>query len=146
MNAPRKIVLDSFALLSLFHKEPGWEKVRETLQDLAHTGSTAFLNIINWGELYYIVRKRVGKRQAEEAIALVEQLPITIVSVDDLLVREAAEIKADYPVSYADAFCIATALRQQAEILTSDPEFQSVAHLVPIVWLTADSLDGHTSH
>ncbi|HAA04624.1 MAG TPA: PIN domain nuclease [Syntrophobacteraceae bacterium] len=136
VNAPRKIVLDSFALLSLFHKEPGWERVRETLQDLAQTGDQAALNIINWGEFYYIIRRRVGVHRAEEALALLEQLPITLVSVDDLLVREAAEIKADHPVSYADAFCIATALRRQAEILTSDPEFQAVAHLVPIVWLS----------
>ena len=30
----------------------------------------------------------------------------TIISVDDALVKEAAEIKADYPVSYADALKI----------------------------------------
>jgi uncharacterized protein len=76
----------------------------------------------------------------------VEQLPVTIVSVDDLLVREAAEIKADYPVSYADAFCIATALRRHAAILTSDPEFQSVAHLVTIVWLGTYETGDATPH
>ena len=64
------------------------------------------LSIINWGEFYYIVRKRVGERKAEETLTLLEQLPVAIISVDDQLVKEAAEIKADYPVSYADAFCI----------------------------------------
>ena len=44
------------------------------------------------------------------------------------MVKEAAEIKADYPVSYADAFCIATARCSQSEILTNDPEFKTVEH------------------
>lgn len=130
-----KIVLDSFALVSFFHKEPGWEKVREVLYRLSSASQKALLNIINWGEFYYIVRRRVGKRKAEETLTLLEQLPVTIISVDDQLVKEAAEIKADYPVSYADAFCIATAQRSKAEILTSDPEFKAVQNLVAVKWL-----------
>ena len=44
-------------------------------------------------------------------------------------------IKAEYPVAYADAFCIATAKRVNGQILTSDPEFKAVENLVPILWL-----------
>ena len=131
MNA--NIVLDSFALVSFFHKEPGWEKVKEVFYGLSSGNQKAFLSIINWGEFYYIVKRRVGKRKAEESLALLEQLPVIITSVDDDLVREAAEIKADYPVSYADAFCIATARRSEAKILTNDPEFRKVEHLVTVV-------------
>lgn len=36
---------------------------------------------------------------------------MTILSIDERLVKEAAEIRSDYAVSYADAFCIATAQR-----------------------------------
>lgn len=130
------IVLDSFALVSLFHKEPGWEKMRQVLYELSSSGQKAFLGVINWGEFYYIVKRRVGKRKAEEALVLLEQLPVRIVSVDDKLVKEAAEIKSDYPVSYADALCIATAQRSNGRIFTNDPEFKSVQHLVPVIWLT----------
>jgi predicted nucleic acid-binding protein len=63
------------------------------------------------------------------------QLPITILSVDDHLVKEAAEIKAEYPVSHADAFFIATAQRSKAGILTNDREFKSVQHLVTVRWI-----------
>jgi predicted nucleic acid-binding protein len=37
---------------------------------------------------------------------------------------------------YADAFCIATARRLDAAVLTNDPEFQSVENLITIRWLT----------
>lgn len=56
-------------------------------------------------------------------------------SWDPELVRSAAEVKCDYAVSYADAFCVATALRHQGVILTSDPEFAAVSERVQIRWL-----------
>ena len=54
-----KLVLDSFALVSLFHREPGWQVVQAALyyQDKART--RAILNWINWGEFFYIVKRRV---------------------------------------------------------------------------------------
>jgi predicted nucleic acid-binding protein len=131
------IVLDSFALVSFFHKEPGWEKIQQIFYELASSGQKALLSIINWGEFYYIIKKKVGKDKAEEALVLLEQLPVKILSVDDKLVKEAAEIKSDYPVSYADAFCIATIQRSNGKMFTNDPEFKSVQHLVSVAWLTA---------
>lgn len=132
----KKLVLDSFALVSLFHREPGWEKVRAALYEQQRTGTKAFLSWINWGEFFYIVKRKVGAGQATEAVHLLEQLPIELVPVDLPLVREAAEIKSTYAVSYADAFCIATAHRLSGTVLTSDPEFHAVEHLINIRWLT----------
>lgn len=132
----KKLVLDSFALVSLFHREPGWEKVRAALYEQQRTGTKAFLSWINWGEFFYIVKRKVGAGQATEAVHLLEQLPIELVPVDLPLVREAAEIKSNYAVSYADAFCIATAHRLSGTVLTSDLEFHAVEHLINIRWLT----------
>ncbi len=129
------IVLDSFALVSFFHKEPGWERMQKAFYELS-SGNKALLSVINWGEFYYIIKRKVGKRKAEEALVLLEQLPVIKVSVDEKLVKEAAEIKSDYAVSYADAFCIATAQRSNGHIFTNDPEFKLVKHLVKIIWLT----------
>jgi uncharacterized protein len=131
------VVLDSFALVVFFHKEPGWEKVRKVFLELSSSGQKALLCRINWGEFYYIVRRRVGRQKAEEALALLGQLPIDLLSIDDALVREAAELKAEYPISYADAFCIAVAKHHKAQVLTNDPEFKSIEGIVSVSWLTA---------
>ena len=133
----KKLVLDSFALVTLFHKEPGREKVRAALYEQQRAGTKAFLNSINWGEFFYIVKRRVGAVRATEALHLVEQLPIELVPVDQSLVREAAEIKGHYTGSYASAFCIATASRLSAAVLTSNPELRAVEHVITIRWLTA---------
>lgn len=132
-----KLVLDSFALVSLFHKEPGWEKVRASLYEQQRAGTKAYLNWVNWGEFYYIVKRKVGATKAVEALHLLEQLPIELVPLDLQLVREAAEIKSEHAVSYADAFCIATARRLSGTVLTSDPEFHAVEHLITVRWLTS---------
>jgi predicted nucleic acid-binding protein len=135
MNPP--IILDSFALLCFFHKEPGWEKVKSLLGDLSRIGEKALLSRINWGEFYYILHRRVGRDKTEEALSLLDQLPIDILPVDDLLVREAAEIKARHPIAYADAFCAALAQRHRGRILTGDPEFKVVEKMVDVHWLTS---------
>ncbi len=133
----KKLVLDRFALVSLFHKEPGWEKVRAALYEQQRAGTKAFLNWVNWGEFFYIVKRKVGSTRAAEALHLLEQLPIELVPVDLALVRDAAELKSEYAISYADAFCIATARRLSATVLTSDPEFHAVEHLITVRWLSA---------
>lgn len=130
-----KLVLDSFALVSLFHRESGWERVQAAMYDQEKAKTRAFLNWINWGEFFYIVKRRVGEGRAREAVHLLEQLPIELVPVDQPLVRAAAEIKSDHAVSYADAFCIATAQRVNGTVLTNDSEFRAVEHLIKIRWL-----------
>jgi ribonuclease VapC len=71
-----------------------------------------------------------------EALRLLEQLPVELFPVDQSLVRAAAEIKSEHALSYADAFCVATAQRVDATVLTGDPEFKSVERLIKIRWLT----------
>jgi len=131
-----KLVLDSFALVSLYHREPGWQVVQRALYDQEKARTRAVLNWINWGEFYYIVKRRVGPAKTLDALRLLEQLPIDLFPVDLALVRAAAEIKSDHALSYADAFCAATAQRLDATVLTGDPEFKSVEPLVKIRWLT----------
>jgi len=131
----KKIVFDSFALLSFFHKEKGWIKVKDIFKKLLSEEERGLLSRINWGEFYYIIRRRVGRVKAEEALALLEQLPIEILPVDDQIVKEAAEIKAEYPIAYADAFCVALAKKVQGCVVTGDPEFKSVEGLIAIEWL-----------
>jgi predicted nucleic acid-binding protein len=131
-----KLVLDSFALVSLFHREPGWQVVQRALYDQEKAGSRATLNWINWGEFFYIIKRRAGLAKTLDALRLLEQLPIELYPVDQALVRAAAEIKSEHVLSYADAFCVATGQRLAATVLTNDPEFEAVEHLIKIRWLT----------
>lgn len=131
----KKFVIDSFALLRFFQQEPGWEKVDKILHSHSSENSKVLLCLINWGELFYIVRRRFGKEKAIEALNLIEQLPVEISDIDRELTLHAAEIKSIIPISYADTFCIATALKYGAKILTGDPEFKQIEKMAEVEWL-----------
>ncbi|MDA2928178.1 PIN domain-containing protein, partial [Acidobacteria bacterium AH-259-G07] len=62
-------------------------------------------------------------------------LPVSILSVSDSGVMEAARIKGKYPVSFADAFAVAAALEHKAIVVTGDPEYQAVSSLVKVLWV-----------
>jgi ribonuclease VapC len=63
-------------------------------------------------------------------------LPITLDLVSEERILGAARIKAEHALSYADAFAVALAQELGATVVTGDPEFQNVAAIVNVMWLT----------
>ena len=63
-------------------------------------------------------------------------LPLLLVQNDFQSLIDAARIKAEYPLSFADCFSVATARREHAIIFTGDPEFKKIEHLAKIEWLS----------
>ncbi len=47
----------------------------------------------------------------------------------------AARIKAEHPLSYADAFAAALAQELGASLVMGDPEFKTVESTVNVMWL-----------
>ena len=128
-------VFDSFALLAYFNGEVGKDRIFELLKSAQDGQVRMLLCVINLGEILYTVERRRSLIQAQLTQALIESLPIHPVEVDRDLVLDAAHIKALHPLSYADAFAVALALREGATVLTGDPEFKSVENLVKVEWL-----------
>ena len=127
-----KRVLDSFALLAYLQGERGQEAVASALAEPGF----ALMNEINAGEVYYILAKARGRAQADYFLGtILPQLPITIVgnSFDDVIA--AARIKAEHPLAYADCFAVVTARKENARLLTGDPEFKSLASIITIEWI-----------
>jgi ribonuclease VapC len=130
-----KKLLDSYALIKFFNDEPGAQLVESILSE-AHEGkSNLYLTEINAGETYYIIAKKNGWERAEEILNLMRTLPIQWLPANWDQVIAAARLKAQYPLSYADCFALAAAIDQQAELVTGDPEFKSVARLLKIRWV-----------
>jgi len=128
-------VLDTFALLAYLKDEPAAARVEQVLELAGKNKCRLFASIINLGELLYITERRGGISKAQDALALIHQLPIEILPADEQAVFSAAHIKATHALSYADAFTVAAALHTQAVVLTGDPEFECVEDLVRVEWL-----------
>lgn len=99
------------------------------------SGEPLLMNEITIGEVYYITAKTRSLEKAEEFLLRLETLPIQRVSNSFADVLEAARMKAQFPISYADAFAVTAALRSNAVVVTGDPAFQAVAHFVEILWI-----------
>jgi predicted nucleic acid-binding protein len=70
-----------------------------------------------------------------EVLANLERLKFTTLPTSNKLIFQAAEYKAQYAISYADCFALASAVGYKATLVTGDPEFKMVGHLVDIVWI-----------
>ncbi len=128
-------IFDSHALLKLFQKEKGYEKVVHLLEEIRKTGTTKYLNVINLGEIIYSTKRDFGDQKKLEVLANIERLGFTILEIPKDLVFQASEYKAQYSISYADCFVLASAIEHKATIVTGDPEFKKVEQLVDIMWI-----------
>lgn len=134
MKKPR-YVLDSYALLAYLRAEPGGDEVKGLLEEVQKGQAEIYLSLINLGEVAYIVERRRGTAVADEVIERVHSLPVLITDVDEERVLDAAHIKANHAISYADAFAVALAKELDAPVITADPEFRKVESLVQVFWL-----------
>jgi ribonuclease VapC len=128
-------LFDSYALFAFFQKERGAETVLKFLKESKNNSIEPLICVINLGEILYLTKRRFGDAKKIEILGRIYQLSFNIIPATNDLVFEAAEIKADYPISYADSFVVACAIDQSAEIVTGDPDFKRVAHLVKIHWI-----------
>lgn len=128
-------IYDSLAILKLFQKERHYEKVARLLKEDLKSKESPLLQIINFGEVIYRTKKDFGEEAKIRAIRSVIRLGFRIISASDSLVYAAAELKGSYSISYADAFLLATALREKAIIVTGDPEFKKVESLCHMEWV-----------
>jgi len=132
----KKSLLDSFAVLAWIQDERGSQFVEDLLYRARDNEEDVILSIINIGEIYYRCARVRDLSFAEDILERLKLLPVKIYPCPNDLVMAAAEIKAQYPIAYADAFAAATAKRENARIITGDPDFKKIQHLVDIYWLT----------
>jgi predicted nucleic acid-binding protein len=92
----------------------------------------AIVSAVNLGEALYRLEREHGRDKAVELIEGIRS--VTVVEEPDWnLVVAAAHIKAGGGLSYADAFCIATAQRHDAPLYTGDPEILAHEGLAEMV-------------
>ncbi len=128
-------VFDSHALLKFFQKEKGYEKVLHLLEEIKRSGVTKYINGINLGEIIYITKRDFGDQKKLEVLAHLERLNFRILPIPNQLIFQAAEYKAQFSISYADCFALASAVEHKAAIVTGDPDFKKVEHVAEIFWI-----------
>lgn len=131
----KRILFDAHAILKWTQKEAGYEKVKSLMLGCRDGSTTGYMNLLNLGEVYYKSIRTAGAQKAKAFLENFQLLAINLILPDQELIWKASEIKAEHPISFADCFAAATALRYDAVILTGDPEFKKLGGLVSVEWL-----------
>ena len=131
----KRIVFDAHAILRWAQKESGYQKVKSLMISCREGSASGYMNRLNLGEVHYKTIRALGLEGAKDFMENFVRLPITIILPDEALIWKATELKAQYPISYADCFAAATALIHRAAVLTGDPEFKKLTKVVSVEWL-----------
>jgi ribonuclease VapC len=111
------VVLDSWAVLRYLEST---EPAATLVADLLDAGRP-LMSWINLGEVHYVLRRAHGEDDAVETVRDLREV-IDARLPDERLVLDAARLKADHPMAYADAFAAALAIREDATLWTGDRE------------------------
>lgn len=115
-------------------RSPAYKHMEDLLEAAVAGRARLLMSAINAGEVHYILRKRPALALAEDWRALSRGLPITleVPTLDEIW--NAAALKGQYAISYADAFAAALAHKYECPLVTGDRDFRRVAHL-ELDWL-----------
>jgi len=135
------VCLDAFALLAWLQNEAGADLVEDALEQAAREDAFhCFLSAINLGEVYYRLLRLRGADEADTFWKDAQKgiLPVTLVAPTVTRIRQAARLKASYPIAYADAFAVQLAQEKRVPLLTGDPELKVLeeAQVLTLRWLT----------
>lgn len=126
-----RIVLDAWAVLALLQgEEPAAARVKDLLEEAERGERELFISLINLGEVFYRVGKVKGEPAAWETLETLRRLSLTIVPATEETVFAAARLKIYHPISYADAFAVATAESLDAVLATGDPELEQLGERI----------------
>ena len=129
-------MLDAHGLLLFLQREGPYEAIKKHFKNAQTNGESVLINEMSVGEIYHVTARRHSLERAEAFLPLLEVLPLRVVAngMEDIL--RAARIKAKYAIGYTNALVVATAEKENAILVTGDPEFRVVDEIVAIEWLT----------
>jgi predicted nucleic acid-binding protein len=128
-------VLDASALMTFFENRAGAGKVEALLVDAADAERPLAMCVVNWGEVYYAIWRAHGEQAAAAKLQEIAQLPIHVSGVDMELAKQAASLKAQHNLPYADCFAAALAETRKATLVTSDKDFERAGTVLKILWV-----------
>jgi PIN domain nuclease of toxin-antitoxin system len=129
-------VLDSSAVLRYIDNEAGANRVNAMFKACVNRQAEARISAVQWGEIAGRLRKRLGAPTQERVLDSLIPLEIEIVPATAERAVQAAVLRMDRGIPYADAFALNLAMESPNHMLvTADYDFQPVADLAQIEFL-----------
>lgn len=130
----KEYILDANAVIRYLQvgNASGGEKVRRIFEEAERGQASLFMSVVNMGEVLYILMKFLGDQAAMKHIKTLQHA-IVMVHVDTVHAIQAATLKHQYKLGYADSYAAALALQRKATLVSADGSFQKLGKLIK--WL-----------
>jgi predicted nucleic acid-binding protein len=137
----KEYVLDANAVIRYLQvgNASGGEKVRHLFEQAERGQASLLMSVVNMGEVLYILMKFVGEQTAVRHIKTLQHA-IAMVQVDTAQGIQAATLKFQYKLGYADSYAAALALQRKATLVSADGSFQKLGKLIR--WLKLPPFHG----
>jgi len=135
----KSYVFDTSAVLRYLESGPGAPRVEALLNNARDGECKIVMSAVNWGEVLYVLLRKLGRQDALAAARSVRSLPIGLVSAGEAEAESAADLKDRYSLAYADCFAAALAIANDATLLTGDFDFKSCQSELLIEFLPRSS-------
>jgi predicted nucleic acid-binding protein len=114
-------ILDACALIALFKREQGADKVRALLDEAMAGQAVIYMNIVNLIEVHYGFYRALGQEKSGLILELIYAMPVHFIdTIDTAVFSQASRLKAHYTLSLADAIGVATAIELSGVFVTTD--------------------------
>lgn len=130
-----RYLLDTSAILALRGDEPGAADVESVLRESESGQAEVYVSFMTYMEAYYRIWRVESEEAAKRMYGELLSLPVFRVDVNDSILLRAGAIKANYSLSVADAWIIASAMEVKATLVHKDPEFEQVQGIVSLMFL-----------
>ena len=130
-----RYLLDTSALMALLTDEEGSDDVTYILQRAESGAVEVYVSFMTYMETLYRVWRIAGEEAAKNTYAELKEMPIYRVDLSEPILLRAGSIKANYRLSVADAWIIASAIQMEASLVHKDPEFEQVQNIVSLITL-----------
>lgn len=131
----KRYLLDTSAILALRGDEPGADDVESILRKSESGEAEVYVSFMSYMEAYYRIWRLEGEESAKRMYAELLSLPVFRIDVNDGILLRAGAIKANYRLSVADSWIIASAMEIKASLVHKDPEFEQVEDIVSLIFL-----------
>lgn len=128
-------VLDASAILRYLENQAGAARVEELINQARTARGTLSISAVNWGEILYVLRRKLSPDDAILIANKLRALPITISPVTQLDAESAAEFKSQYALPYADSFAAALTSSLKATLVTADFDLKACQRAIALEFL-----------
>jgi ribonuclease VapC len=134
----KNYVLDASAAVRYLTNGIGEEKVDALIHRSQKHEVHLLICVVNWGEALYVLAGMAGLGKATADLKTMSAF-VELVAVDEALAESAATVKFHYKLGYADCFAASLAMRMNATLVTSDPDFAKLGKQLRVLALPRHS-------